>query len=135
MPVCLLPPRLPPPAAASPSRSASAKAQLETLSSFLIGCVFSIGMVTSGMTLPSKVVSFLSPTLKAWDPSLAFVMGGALAVATPVYQYVLSQLHEPKCTLSPCLVKTFAIPNSSTIDSKLLLGGVMFGAGWGIGGV
>lgn len=85
------------------------------------------------MTRPSKVAAFLEPTAPYWDASLAFVMGGALLVAFPAFQYVL---YRRRCTAgaAPVCGASYQIPGSSTLDARLLLGGVLFGLGWGLAG-
>lgn len=89
------------------------------------------------MTLPSKVAGFLTPGVRAWDPSLAFVMGAALCVTCPVYQHVRARLRrsETASDYRPHLLDTFSFPLVTAIDARLLLGGVLFGAGWGLCGI
>ncbi|GAX80738.1 hypothetical protein CEUSTIGMA_g8173.t1 [Chlamydomonas eustigma] len=117
------------------------------VSSFLIGATFAAGLALSGMTMPSKVASFLSPLSAAWDPSLAFVMGSALAVSSVAYQAVLGRLpvlpKELKAPLSsggtgtgsPLITTSYALPTFSKVDWKLASGAVLFGAGWGVSGI
>lgn len=81
-----------------------------------------------------QVVAFLSPLHQAWDPSLAFVMGGALLVALPGFQTLLapagkSLLPQPLCGAR------YQVPTNSAIDARLLAGGALFGAGWGYSGM
>ena len=83
----------------------------------------------SGMLHPVKVSGFLSPTAPSWDPSLMLVMGGALALCAPGFYLIQKQQKMPACSL------TYNIPNNKTIDKKLVAGGVLFGAGWGLGGI
>ena len=90
------------------------------------GVVFGAGLLLSGMTQPAKVVNFLD-VMGAWDPSLAFVMGGAIAVHFLAYRLVP---HLPKPVWAP----VWAIPARRDIDVRLLLGAALFGAGWGLGG-
>lgn len=86
------------------------------------------------MIRPSKVAAFLSPLRHSWDPSLMFVMGAALTVAAPAFQAVqrgwLSIIDH-----KPIVCEDFSIPKNRAVDFKLLLGGVLFGAGWGISGM
>eukprot|EP00884_Botryococcus_braunii_P004246 jgi/Botrbrau1/13822/Bobra.0056s0064.1 len=99
----------------------------------LSGLFFALGVGFAGMTRPTKVAAFLEVTSPFWDPTLAFVMGGALMVALPAFQYVLRS-----CTAkgeSPVCAADFQVPTSSTIDARLLTGGVLFGVGWGLGGI
>lgn len=94
----------------------------------LSGGVFGIGMVISGMASPAKVIGFLNIT-GAWDPSLAFVMGGALAVFIPGYIFLI------KARTSSVLGGEIACPASKSIDKKLMIGAALFGVGWGLLGV
>ena len=106
---------------------------LSLVSEFVSGAIFALGLAFSGMTRPSKVISFLTPLSVAWDPSLMFVMGGALAVATPAYQLVKAALAPaPLCEADYSVPKNDNIDN---IDKQLVLGGLLFGAGWGYGGI
>lgn len=98
---------------------------------FTAGAIFAAGLALSGMTRPTKVAAFLSAAAPSWDPSLMFVMGGALAVATPAYWLVTKKLQLAK----PICCSCFALPTSKTIDRGLILGASLFGAGWGIGGI
>ncbi len=94
--------------------------------SFAVGLTFAIGLGISGMTQPAKVVGFLDVT-GAWDPSLAFVMIGAIAVHLMAYRLV------PRMA-KPLFRPQFGIPTRRDIDGRLVGGAVLFGAGWGIGG-
>lgn len=93
---------------------------------FLAGLVFGIGLIVSGMADPAKVLNFLD-IFGAWDPSLAFVMGGATLTAFIGYRLVWRRR-------SPALAQTFDIPTSAAIDRPLLVGAAVFGIGWGLGG-
>lgn len=92
----------------------------------LVGIIFGLGLAISGMTQPAKVVGFLDIS-GAWDPSLAFVMIGAIGVHFIAYRIV-------KRRTSPLLADTFMIPDKKGIDWKLLVGSALFGVGWGLGG-
>lgn len=99
---------------------------MRLLSIFFAGVLFALGLVISGMTQPSKVVGFLD-IFGNWDPSLALVMGGAVAVHSLAYRWV-------KGRNSPLLAPTFQIPTKKDIDSKLIIGSALFGVGWGLSG-
>ena len=93
---------------------------------YLIGLVFGLGITISGMVNPAKVLNFFDVT-GAWDPSLAFVMGGALATTFVGYRFVLRRTH-------PVLAQAFKVPTRVDIDIPLITGAVIFGLGWGIAG-
>ena len=92
----------------------------------LSGLVFGLGLVISGMANPAKVLNFLD-LAGTWDPSLAFVMGGATVTAFIGYRLVWRRS-------APVLDSTFDVPTSTQIDRPLILGATLFGIGWGIGG-
>lgn len=92
----------------------------------LSGLVFGLGLLASGMTDPIKVKGFLD-LFGAWDPSLALVMGGAIAVG--VLAFASARRRELSWTGTH-----MEIPSNVTIDARLLLGGALFGAGWGLAG-
>jgi uncharacterized membrane protein YedE/YeeE len=96
------------------------------LSSFGAGALFGVGLLLSGMTQPQKVFDFLNLT-GAWDPSLALVMGGALLIYVVGFRAVSSWE-------SPLLESTFSLPERTGINRELLLGAVLFGAGWALSG-
>jgi uncharacterized protein len=91
-----------------------------------LGLLFGLGLVVSGMANPAKVLNFLD-FFGTWDPSLAFVMGGAVIVAFFGYRVALSRG-------SPVVGETFHLPNRSDIDRRLIVGPALFGFGWGLGG-
>jgi uncharacterized membrane protein YedE/YeeE len=97
------------------------------LVALIAGLLFGVGLVLSGMTLPSKVIGFLDVFSGGWDPSLALVMGGAIAVHAVVYRLV-------KGRASPILAGAWSVPSRKDIDSRLLFGASLFGLGWGLGG-
>ncbi|GMG84217.1 YeeE/YedE family protein [Paralimibaculum aggregatum] len=101
-------------------------AALRPLAGLAAGLVFGLGLVISGMADPAKVLAFLD-IAGAWDPSLAFVMGGAIAVALPGFLLL------PRRG-APALGGRFELPTARAIDRNLLLGAALFGLGWGIGG-
>jgi uncharacterized membrane protein YedE/YeeE len=98
----------------------------DRISEFLVGLLFGLGLILSGMTDPSKVVGFLD-IFGLWDPSLALVMGGAIAVG--FFAFALAK----KRTVN-FLGGALYLPTSSQIDKPLVIGAVLFGAGWGLAG-
>ncbi len=96
------------------------------ISEFLVGLVFGLGLIVSGMTDPGKVLGFLDLT-GLWDPSLAFVMGGAIAVG--IFAFAIAR----KRTTS-FLGGAMQLPTSRDIDKRLIAGSLLFGAGWGVAG-
>lgn len=95
--------------------------------SLLAGLVFGLGLIVSGMANPAKVLGFLD-LAGAWDPSLAFVMAGAIAVAALAFALA------KKRTVS-FLGAAMRLPGSSRdIDRRLVFGSVLFGVGWGVAG-
>lgn len=99
---------------------------MRSLLGLLSGLVFGVGLVVSGMSDPAKVLNFLD-VLGTWDPSLAFVMGGASVTAFIGYRLVWRR---PR----PLALGEFQVPTSSSIDGPLIGGAVLFGLGWGLGG-
>lgn len=97
-----------------------------SFSAFGAGLVFGIGLLISGMANPEKVLGFLD-LAGAWDPSLAFVMGGAIIVG--VFAFTVAR----KRTLS-FLGADMKLPANKQIDRRLMVGSLMFGAGWGLAG-
>jgi uncharacterized membrane protein YedE/YeeE len=92
----------------------------------IAGALFGLGLAVSGMTNPDKVLNFLD-LIGQWDPSLALVMGGALAITVPGYAWIRRR----DVSLSGDALPG---PPSSTIDRRLLIGSALFGIGWGIAG-
>lgn len=92
----------------------------------LAGLLFGLGLTVSGMVNPAKVLGFLD-IAGDWDPSLAFVMGGAIPVAALGYA-VARRLRAPVCDAN------FVGPSKIGIDTRLLLGASLFGIGWGLAG-
>ena len=95
--------------------------------SLFCGIIFGIGLVISEMINPAKVLGFLN-IFKEWDPSLAFVMIGALFVSTPMF-------HLFKNKNKPVFASNFSIPTNKKLDNKLIIGSIFFGAGWGLIGL
>ncbi|OTG67805.1 YeeE/YedE family protein [Acinetobacter sp. ANC 4470] len=102
---------------------------MKNILAFLFGGLFSIGLILSGMSNPEKVLNFLD-IFGHWDPSLAFVMLGAIAVAFIPFQRVVHH-HAPKTLYGDVI----DLPKNNKIDSKLLIGSLIFGIGWGIAGI
>lgn len=99
---------------------------MRLLTAILTGVIFGLGISISGMINPVKVINFFD-LAGSWDPSLAFVMAGALAVAIPGYRLVLGRP-------SPAFETAFQLPDTRVIDRRLVLGSATFGMGWGIAG-
>ncbi|HSX92440.1 MAG TPA: DUF6691 family protein [Hydrogenophaga sp.] len=99
---------------------------MQKLSAFLIGLLFGLGLLLSGMTDPGKVQGFLD-LAGAWDPSLAFVMGGAIAVG--FFAFALA-----KQRTRSFLGGGMYLPKATEIDRRLVLGSLTFGVGWGLAG-
>ncbi len=91
-----------------------------------VGFLFALGLGLSGMTRPQKIISFLD-IFGEWDPSLLFVMGGALGVHAILYRLIIRRPN-------PLLADKFQIPERRKIDFKLLAGAMLFGLGWGMAG-
>lgn len=99
---------------------------MNVIAAFAAGLVFGLGLILSGMTDPGKVIGFLD-VAGNWDPSLAFVMGGAILVGLVAFRVASKR------------AKTFIggamhLPNARHIDRRLIGGSVLFGAGWGLAG-
>ena len=99
---------------------------IRLLSAFAIGLVFGTGILISGMGNPAKVLNFFDVT-GTWDPSLAFVMSGALTVAAIGYRLAFHMN-------SPVLASEFSLPTKTDLDMKLIGGSAIFGIGWGMSG-
>ncbi|MET4024762.1 putative membrane protein YedE/YeeE [Marinobacter sp. MBR-99] len=96
------------------------------IASLFAGLIFGLGLIVSGMANPEKVLGFLD-IAGAWDPSLAFVMGGAVIVGLVAFTIAR------KRTLS-FLGFNIKLPTNTQIDKRLIVGSMMFGVGWGIAG-
>ena len=96
------------------------------LTSFICGLVFALGLSTGGMTQPAKVIGFLDFTGK-WDPSLAFVMLGAVGVYAFFYRIFVRSRHAP-------FRSEVSLPSRGQLDLRLVGGAVIFGLGWGLVG-
>ncbi|MCL4137376.1 UNVERIFIED_CONTAM: hypothetical protein GTU68_006232 [Idotea baltica] len=97
------------------------------LSSLGIGAVFGLGIAISGMANPAKVLNFFD-LFGTWDPSLIFVMGGALITTAIGYRIVFANRQKP------AMEPTFELPKNKVIDSRLVAGSATFGVGWGVAG-
>lgn len=96
------------------------------LAAFVAGLIFAVGLAISGMTQPGKVTAFLD-LFGNWNPSLAFVMMGAIAVYAALYRIIR---HRP----APLYAAAFSVPTRSDLDARLIGGAALFGVGWGLGG-
>lgn len=104
---------------------ASGRAQLVIAIS--AGVLFGLGLAISQMINPAKVLAFLDVAGR-WDPTLAFVMFGALAVTFPAFRIVLKRS-------APWLVERFSLPTRKDLDLRLIMGAALFGVGWGLVGL
>lgn len=102
------------------------RAHKQVLTSLVAGALFGVGLAVSGMTQPRKVIGFLD-FAGAWDPSLAFVMLGAVAVHFLAYRWV-------RGSAAPLFADEFSIPSLRRVDAKLVAGAALFGVGWGLAG-
>jgi uncharacterized membrane protein YedE/YeeE len=99
---------------------------LSAFSALFAGLLFGLGLILSGMTDPGKVIGFLD-LAGAWDPSLAFVMGGAILVGVVAFRFA-------RVRRTSLLNAPMRLPTATAIDRRLVLGGLTFGIGWGIAG-
>lgn len=93
---------------------------------FFSGVIFAVGLAMSGMTQPQKVLAFLD-VFGAWDPSLMFVMVGAIAVYALGYRTIVKRS-------KPLFDKKFDLPKKKAVDRDLVTGAILFGIGWGLVG-
>lgn len=98
-----------------------------SIAAFITGFIFGLGLILSEMVNPLKVKGFLDIT-GLWDPTLAFVMIGALGVTFFGYRWIFKQ---PK----PLFAVNFQLTKNTIIDRQLIIGALMFGIGWGISGL
>ena len=109
----------------------NSKAESHLIVSLLIaalaGLIFGLGLTYSEMVNPARVIGFLD-LAGSWDPTLAFVLIGALAVAIPGFQIGL-RMRKPVCE------QKFTLPSSNKVDGRLLSGAAIFGVGWGLAGL
>ncbi|MDA8982925.1 YeeE/YedE family protein [Planktomarina temperata] len=99
---------------------------MKNLVTLLSGLMFGFGLLLSGMANPAKVQNFLD-LFGTWDPSLAFVMGGAIAVTMPGFWLVTRRS-------KPFFNDVFHLPTLTDFDARLITGAAIFGVGWGLGG-
>jgi uncharacterized membrane protein YedE/YeeE len=99
---------------------------MHIFSTLLAGLLFGTGLILSGMANPAKVQNFLD-LFGTWDPSLAFVMGGAIMVTTPGFWLVHKRA-------TPLFHDMFHLPTRTDFDARLIAGAATFGVGWGLGG-
>jgi len=102
------------------------KNHLYRIAEFVVGLLFGLGLMLSGMTDPGKVMGFLD-LFGTWDPSLALVMGGAILVG--FFAFTVA-----KKRTSTFLGGALRLPTNTDVDKKLVMGSVLFGAGWGLAG-
>lgn len=99
---------------------------MQVLMALIAGLVFGLGLIVAGMTNPAKVQGFLD-LAGNWDPSLAFVMGGAILVGLVAFRFAGKRERS-------LLGEAMRLPTATRIDRRLVLGGLAFGAGWGLAG-
>lgn len=99
---------------------------MRLLGPFLSGLLFAVGLGIARMTQPAKIIGFLD-IAGSWDPSLAFVMGGAIAVYAPLSRIIVRRAR-------PLFADGFVLPTRRDLDPKLIAGAAMFGVGWGLAG-
>ena len=97
---------------------------MQILSTFIVGVLFGLGLVVSGLINPAKVLNFLD-FAGTWDPSLAFTMAAAIATTAIGYRFVFRRR-------APLLGGSFQLPAASDIDARLIGGAALFGIGWGL---
>jgi len=100
---------------------------MKNILALISGSIFGLGLTISSMTNPDKVLGFLD-LFNNWDPSLAFVMGGAIIVTAPML-FILSN------NKNFIFSKEIHLPTNNDIDKKLVIGSLIFGAGWGLVGL
>ena len=99
---------------------------IQKILTLLSGLIFGLGLTLSSMTNPAKVIGFLD-IFGTWDPSLGFVMGGAILIAAPLLYFFENKNHL-------ILASQIELPNKRNIDSSLVVGSLLFGVGWGMVG-
>ena len=99
---------------------------MQIFMALMVGLLFGIGLIVSGMTDPAKVIGFLD-LAGSWDPSLGFVMGGAILVG--IFAFGVARKRKRSLLGAP-----MRLPTATVIDRRLVLGSLAFGAGWGLAG-
>lgn len=99
---------------------------MKTLMGYIAGLLFGLGLALAGMTDPARVLGFLD-IFGAWDPTLMFVLGGAVVTTFIGYRFVLRRER-------PFLGDTFQLPARQDLDGRLIGGAALFGIGWGLSG-
>jgi uncharacterized protein len=99
---------------------------MRILTSLIAGLIFGLGLVVSGMMNPAKILNFLD-FFGTFDPSLIFVMGGAVIVTFIGYRLVFDRAR-------PIFAEKFSVPSKTSIDMPLVAGSALFGLGWGLSG-
>ncbi len=99
---------------------------MKPLAGYITGLLFGVGLVLGGMTDPARILGFLD-IAGHWDPTLAFVMFGAVTVTWLGYRWLFR-------SAKPWLAASFHLPATSVIDRRLVIGALLFGVGWGLAG-
>ncbi|MBI5449770.1 MAG: YeeE/YedE family protein [Gammaproteobacteria bacterium] len=100
---------------------------MKWLTVFISGLLFALGLGIAGMTQPEKIINFLDISGGHWDPSMLFVMGGAVGVNMMLYRLIIRRRH-------PVFEAAFTMPRRRLISRRLVTGAGLFGAGWGLAG-
>ena len=100
---------------------------MSVLLSFVFGLIFGLGLIVSGMSNPAKIIGFLD-LAGVWDPSLIFVMAGAIAIG--IVAFTLARRRERSLLGAP-----MQLPTARDIDRRLVAGSALFGIGWGLAGI
>ncbi len=99
---------------------------MNLIGAFFFGVVFALGLGFAGMTQPARIIGFLD-VAGQWDPTLAVVMGSAVAVSATLFPVILRRR-------APVIGDRFVLPDKRAIDGRLLSGAALFGIGWGLSG-
>lgn len=104
----------------------STRPRAEGVAALVSGLLFGLGLAIAGMTRPDKIIGFLS-FFQRWDPTMAFVMAGAVAVHAAAFRVITRRS-------SPLLAARFFVPARRDLDARLLAGAALFGVGWALSG-